>query len=60
MQIFKHSKTFKFSDQQISAFEQLEKYDVNISKFVRIAIKEKISKDWKIIKENKTKTKLPF
>ena len=60
LQTYTHSKTFKFSKQQIETFKQLEKYDVNISKFVRIAIKEKIKKDWKLIKEKKEKIILPF
>ena len=60
MQTFTHSKTFKFSTQQIKAFEQLEKYNINISKFVRIAVKEKIKRDWKKIKEEKNKTYCPF
>lgn len=60
MQTFIHSKTFKFSSQQIKAFEQLEKYDINISKFVRLAVKEKINRDWKKIKEKKNKVYCPF
>lgn len=60
MKTFTHSKTFKFSEQQIKAFEQLEAFDVNVSKFVRLAIKEKIDRDWKSIKEEKSKIKLPF
>jgi len=60
MKTFTYQKTFKFSKQQIYAFEQLEKFDVNISKFVRLAVKEKIAKDWKSIKEKKTKIHLPF
>ena len=60
MKTFTQSKTFKFSAQQIEAFEQLEKYDVNVSKFIRIAVKEKIARDWKSIKEKKEKFKVPF
>ena len=60
MQKFINSKTFKFSDQQIEAFSQLEKYNVNISKFVRLAISEKIKSDWKSIKEKKLTGKCPF
>ena len=60
MKTFTHSKTFKFSKQQIQAFEQLEKYDVNVSKFVRLAIAEKIAKDWKNIKEKKERVYCPF
>lgn len=60
MKTFTYSKTFKFSKQQIETFEQLEKYDVNISKFVRLAISEKIKKDWKSIKEKKERIYCPF
>ena len=42
------------------AFEQLKKYDVNLSQFIRQAIKEKLQRDWKQIKEDKHKIKLPF
>ena len=44
---YTNSKTFKFSDQQINTFEKLEGLNVNVSKFVRIAIKEKIERDYK-------------
>ena len=60
IQTYTESKTFKFSKQQMAAFEKLQQYDVNISHFVRLAIKEKISRDWKCIKEEKTREKLPF
>ena len=60
MKTFTHSKTIKFSAQQIEAFEQLEKYDVNVSKFIRLAISEKIKRDWKNIKEKKERVNCPF
>ena len=50
----------RITEQQAYAFEQLKKYDVNISQFIRQAIKEKLQKDWKKIKENKLKIKCPF
>jgi post-segregation antitoxin (ccd killing protein) len=50
----------RITEQQAYAFEQLKKYDVNLSQFIRQAIKEKLSKDWKTIKENKLKNKCPF
>jgi len=37
-----------------------EDYNVNVSKFIRSAIREKISKDWKSIKEKKERIKTPF
>ena len=60
LQTYTESKTFKFSKQQVSAFRQLEKYNVNISCFVRNAIKEKILREYKTIKEEHIKIKLPF
>ena len=52
--------TIRFSDEQITSLKKLEDYDVNISKFIRLAIAEKIKRDWKQIKENKQRVKLPF
>lgn len=54
------TKSIRFTKQQMETFEQLEKYDVNISKFIRLAISEKIKRDWKSIKEKKERVKLPF
>jgi post-segregation antitoxin (ccd killing protein) len=45
---------------QKDAFVKLKEYDVNISQFIRQAIKEKLQRDWKSIKESKNKTKCPF
>lgn len=53
-------KTIRFSKKQIMTLEILESYSVNVPKFIRKAIKEKISRDWKSIKEDKSKIKLPF
>ena len=52
--------TIRFSKEQIESLEKLKEYNVDVSKFIRIAIKEKIQRDWKTIKENKEKNKLPF
>jgi post-segregation antitoxin (ccd killing protein) len=48
------------SETQAKSLEKLKQYDVNISQFIRQAIKEKINLDWKTIKEEKQKIKLPF
>jgi hypothetical protein len=50
----------RITEQQSYAFEQLKKYNVNLSQFIRQAIKEKLSRDWKQIKESKNKSKCPF
>jgi len=57
---YTEKKLICFTLQQKKAFEKLEKYGVNISQFIRQAIKEKISREWKEIKDNKDKMKLPF
>jgi hypothetical protein len=38
----------------------LESYDVNVNQFIRQAVKEKLQRDWKGIKEKKERIKLPF
>ena len=53
-------QTIRFSSQQAESLQKLKDYDVNISQFIRIAISEKIKRDWKQIKENKQRVKLPF
>ena len=60
MQLLKYKKVIGFSETQKKAFKTLENYGVNVNHFIRLAVKEKLSKDWKTIKENKLKTKCPF
>jgi hypothetical protein len=60
MNQYTESKTFKFTKKQMDAFRKLEDYGVNVSKFVRLAISEKVKRDWPSIKEKKEKIKLPF
>ena len=55
-----YKKQIGFTLQQKKAFETLEKYNVNVNYFIRSAIKEKIKREWKTIKETKTKGKCPF
>lgn len=50
----------RITEQQAYAFEQLKKYDINLSQFIRQAIKEKLQRDWKSIKESKETVKCPF
>ena len=52
--------TIRFSKQQAESLQKLKDYDVNVSQFIRIAISEKIKRDWKQIKEEKQRIKLPF
>ena len=60
MQLLNYKKVIGFTDSQKKAFETLEDYGVNVNKFIRQAIKEKLARDWKSIKENKEKIKMPF
>ena len=48
------------SPKQKESLIKLKQYDVNVSNFIRQAIKEKLSKDWKQIKEKKERVKMPF
>ena len=52
--------TIRFSKQQAESLQKLKDYDVNVSQFIRLAISEKIKRDWKQIKEKKQRVKLPF
>lgn len=49
------SKTIRFTEPQINSLNILQNYGVNINQFIRLAIKEKLQKDWKYIKEKKDK-----
>ena len=52
--------TIRFSVQQAETLQKLKDYDVNISQFIRLAIAEKIKRDWRQIKDKKERVKLPF
>lgn len=55
-----YKKQIGFTIQQKEAFYKLEAYGVNINEFIRIAVREKIKRYWKEIKDTKRRTKLPF
>ena len=48
-------KTIRFTEQQLNSLNILQNYGVNVNQFIRLAIKEKLQKDWKSIKEKKDK-----
>ena len=52
--------TIRFTEKQAESLQKLKDYDVNVSQFIRLAIAEKIKRDWKQIKEKKERVKLPF
>lgn len=60
MQKLEYKKVIGFTKVQQEAFKTLESYGVNVNHFIRIAIKEKLKKDWKQIKERKEIIKMPF
>lgn len=50
----------RLTEMQYNSLQVLKQYNVNISQFIRTAIKEKLAKDWKNIKEKKQKNTCPF
>lgn len=60
MKRFEYKKVIGFTLQQRQAFVILEDHGVNINKFIRQAIAEKIKKDWKEIKAENNKIYCPF
>jgi hypothetical protein len=59
MQLLNYKKVIGFTETQKKAFETLESYGVNVNQFIRLAVKEKLQRDWKSIKEKKI-VKCPF
>ena len=59
MQLLNYKKVIGFTETQKKAFETLESHGVNVNQFIRLAVKEKIQRDWKTIKEKKF-VKCPF
>ena len=55
-----YSKQVRFSKIQANSLRVLEEHGVNISQFIRLAVAEKIKRDWKTIKEEKHETYCPF
>jgi hypothetical protein len=53
-------KTIRFSEVQMNSLAILESYGINVNQFIRLAVKEKLKKDWKTIKEKKEKIICPF
>lgn len=60
MEKLTNRQVIMISDKQAESLKVLKSYDVNVSQFIRLAIKEKLSKDWKSIKEKKEKVYCPF
>jgi len=60
MKQYTERQVVMISEIQANSLKVLKSYDVNVSKFIRQAIKEKLSRDWKEIKEPKDKFVYPF
>lgn len=60
MKQFTVRQVIMISEKQAESLSILKKYNVNVSQFIRQAIKEKIKSDWKEIKERENREKLPF
>ena len=63
MKQYTERQTIMISKKQAESLAILKSYDVNVSQFIRAAIKEKLQRDWKSIKEKKEKKekiKMPF
>ena len=50
----------RLTEKQTESLKILKSYNVNVSQFIRDAIKEKLARDWKSIKEKKEKIYCPF
>jgi hypothetical protein len=60
MQQYTEKQTIRISKMQRQSLIILESKGINVSQFIRLAIKEKLQKDWKSIKEKSEKIKYPF
>lgn len=53
-------KTYRFSESLVNKLSELEKYSIVESKFVRLAIEEKLKRDLPKLKEKKERVYCPF
>jgi len=59
MKQYTQRQVIMITEIQANSLSKLKSYDVNVSQFIRQAIKEKIKRDWENIKEPK-QIKTPF
>lgn len=50
----------RLTKNQSNSLKVLKSYNVNVSQFIRQAIKEKLHREWKGIKEKKSQEYCPF
>ena len=60
MRKYTERQTIMISKVQSNSLTILKTYKVNISQFIRQAIKEKLQRDWREIKKSKNKEYCPF
>jgi len=60
MKQYTEKQTIRLTKIQSQSLSILESKGINVSQFIRLAIKEKLQRDWKHIKINQGKTKTPF
>ena len=53
-------QTIRLTEMQYKSLKIIESKGVNVSQFIRLAIKEKIQNDWKRIKIKQEKVRTPF
>ena len=53
-------KEVMISEKQAETLKKLKSYGVNVNQFIRAAIREKIQREYKQIKEPKIRIKPPF
>jgi len=57
---YTYKKHVGFTQIQKESLITLKNYGVDVNQFIRQAVKEKILRDWKEIKESKNKAYCPF
>lgn len=60
MKQYTEKQTIRLTKIQSESLKIIESKGVNISQFIRVAIKEKIQRDWSKIKIKQEKVKYPF
>jgi len=60
MKILTKTRRYRFSLELINKLDKLKEYNIVESRFVRIAVEEKLKRDLPKLKIEKEKIKLPF
>ena len=60
MKQYTEKQTIRLTKIQLESLNILELKGINVSQFIRLAIKEKLQRDWKQIKIKQEKTNTPF